>query len=270
MKSAVVTGAASGIGLALTTRLLSEGWSVAALVRDTLPDHPELRAASDDGRLRIYRGDLADARSRQSLVAAIADSEPAIDVLFNNAGVSTGSLQLSPQGLELHFEVNCVAPYVLAEGLSAKLASGGRGRVVNTVSDAFRFLRRFDPESLAHPTTFRKVIGPYASSKLALALWSKALAPDLARRGIRIVSVAPGPNDTPLVHGPGFPALLRPLARLIAKPPSFGAGLLLDAATMSHEPGAFIDRGRVRPLPFEAQGAKVLALVAAGAEKNSA
>ncbi|MGY6251770.1 SDR family NAD(P)-dependent oxidoreductase, partial [Bosea thiooxidans] len=109
MRCAIVTGAASGIGLALTIRLLRNGWSVAALVRNTLPHHPELRAASDDGRLRLYRGDLANARSRQSVVAAIAEGEPAIDALFNNAGVSTGSMQFSPQGLELHFEVNCVA-----------------------------------------------------------------------------------------------------------------------------------------------------------------
>ncbi|MGY6251649.1 SDR family NAD(P)-dependent oxidoreductase, partial [Bosea thiooxidans] len=203
-------------------------------------------------------------------VAAIAEGEPAIDALFNNAGVSTGSMQFSPQGLELHFEVNCVAPYVLTKGLSAKLASGGRGRVVNTVSDAFRFLRRFDPERLAHPTTFRKVIGPYASSKLALALWSKALAPDLARRGIRIISVAPGPNDTSLVRGPGFPTLLRPLARLIAKPPAYGAGLLFDAAMTPHEPGAFVDRHRVSALPFEDRSARVLSLVSAAAHASAA
>ncbi|MGY6249866.1 SDR family NAD(P)-dependent oxidoreductase, partial [Bosea thiooxidans] len=201
-------------------------------------------------------------------VAAIAEGEPAIDALFNNAGVSTGSMQFSPQGLELHFEVNCVAPYVLTKGLSAKLASGGCGRVVNTVSDAFHFLRRFNPESLAHSTTFRKVIGPYANSKLAMALWSKALAPNLARRGIRIVSVAPGPNDTSLVRGPGFPALLRPLARLITKPPAYGADLLFDAATTPYEPGAFVDRHRVRPLPYKAQSARVLALVSAAANQR--
>lgn len=266
MKTAVITGAASGIGLELLKRLLGEGWAVAAPVRRPLPDDPDLARAAAEGRLRIYPGDLADASSRGAVVAEIAAAEPRIDALFNNAGVSTGTLQFSPQGLELHYEVNTVAPYVLVDGLRANLAASGHGRVVNTVSNALFFDKKYDPETLAHPTRpFRVVSGPYASSKLALALWSVALAPALAAQGVTVVSVEPGPSDTPLVRGPGFPALMRPLALLIAKPPAHSAGLLLEASRSAHPSGTLLLKRKARTLPFLERAEHTLRVVAADA-----
>lgn len=267
MKSFVVTGAASGIGLALTKLLLEQQASVAVVVRRAMPGMPELDRAVDEGRLRIYRGDLADAGSRRDVVTALAAGEPRIDTLFNNAGVSTGTLQFSPQGRELHYEVNCVAPYVLTEGLRPSLAAAG-GRVVNTVSDALFFHKRYDPETLARPVRFRPITGPYASSKLALALWSSALAPALADEGVSTVSVAPGALNTPLIRGPGMPTLMKPLAWLISKPPSRGAELLIDGATSDYPTGSLVVKRSVRPLPFPKSAGRTLDIVAAAARAD--
>lgn len=264
MRHALVTGAASGIGLALTRRLLLDGGEVAAVVRADMPRAPELDRAIAERKLRIYRGNLADAGSRRALVDAIAAGEPRIDALFNNAGVSTGSLQFSPQGRELHYEVNTIAPYVLVEGLRARLASAG-GRVVNTVSDALFFDKRYDPDALAAPSRFRTITGPYASSKLALALWSTALAPELAAEGITIISVAPGAVNTPLIRGSGMPTLMKPLAWLVSKPPSHGADLLLDGATSDHSNGSLVMKRVERPLPFLEEAQRTLEIVAAAA-----
>ncbi|HEV7234228.1 MAG TPA: SDR family NAD(P)-dependent oxidoreductase [Sphingorhabdus sp.] len=264
MRTAVVTGAASGIGLALTRRLLEQKTDVAAVVRQAMPRMPELERAIDEGRLRIYRGDLADAASRRSLVEAIAAAEPRVDALFNNAGVSTGKLEFSPQGRELHFEVNCLAPYVLAEGLRASL-SAVSGRIVNTASDALFFDKRYDPESLAAPARFRTITGPYATSKLALCLWSSAASAGLSCDGITIVSIAPGAFNTPLIRGPGMPTLMKPLAWLIARPPSEAAELLIDAATADHPTASLVVKRSVRPLPFLDHADRTLEIVAAAA-----
>lgn len=264
MRVAVVTGAASGIGLALTRRLLERKIDVAAVVRRAMPRTPELDRAIDEGRVRIYRGDLADAASRRSLVETIAAAEPRVDALFNNAGVSTGNLEFSPQGRELHFEVNCLAPYVLAEGLRPSLSAAG-GRIVNTASDALFFDRRYDPESLAAPSRFRTITGPYATSKLALCLWSGAAAGVLGAEHISIVSVAPGAVDTPLIRGPGMPTLMRPLAWLISKPPSHAANLLIDSATADYPSGSFVMKRKVRSLPFPDLAERTLEIVVAAA-----
>lgn len=264
MKTFVVTGAASGIGLALSSRLLEDGASVAAVVRRTMPDAPQFNRAADEGRLRIYRGDLADATARRDLVAALAAGETRIDGLFNNAGVSTGSLQFSPQGRELHYEVNCIAPYVLVEGLRKNLAAAG-GRVVNTASDALFFDKHYDPEALASPARFRTITGPYASSKLALCLWSSAAASGLEADGVTIVSVAPGAVDTPLIRGQGMPTLMKPLAWLISKPPSHAADLLMDGVVSHYPSGSLVMKRKVRPLPFRDRAASTLEVVAAAA-----
>lgn len=264
MKVAMVTGARSGLGLELTRRLLREGWSVAVLVRATMPDDPGLTEAKRDGRLRVYSGDLADAASRADVVARLSAGEPQIDVLFNNAGVSTSEMTYSPQGRELNFEVNAIAPYVVTQGLLPNLAAGGAGKVINTSSSAVHYAKNYDPDLLAKPSVpFKKLFGPYAHSKLALSLWTKAIAPDLSRRGVTIISVDPGANRTPMTGGTGMPAPLLLLAKLFFKSPAHGAGLLLDGALGSHSAGDFVTKGTAKELPFLAEADKTLALVAA-------
>ena len=262
MPSALVTGAASGIGLALTQMLLTRGWSVAAVVRTRLPQHDVLDRATRAGRLRTYNADLADAAQRRALVEEVSSGEQDLDVFFSNAGVSTGTLQRSPQGHELHYEVNCLAPYVLVEGLRPSLAHGAGGQVVHTMSDAFEFARSFDPDRLSDPERFRVAFGPYATSKLALALWSHALVPDLAQQGISMTSVVPRMIRTPMSAGPGLPALMRPIARVFGKSPEHAAGLLLDATQAGHPSGSYVRSGRARPLPHVEQAARVLETVA--------
>ena len=267
MRTAVVTGAGSGIGLELTRRLVREGWSVAALVRspvleDTASDDSVLAPALDSGRLRVYRGELSDQASRSAVVGELAAREPSVDVLFNNAGASTGSPQYSAQGRELHYEVNTLAPHVLTTGLLENLAAAG-GRVVNTTSNTILALRRFDPATLAHPAgRFRRIIGPYAASKLALTLCSHALAPALRRRDVSILAVTPGTNATPLVRGPGMPATLRLLTMPLAKPPSHGAALLIGAATGSYTSGNLVLPWSSRTPPFARLADQTLEVVA--------
>ena len=267
MKTAIVTGAGSGIGFALTRRLLDEGWAVVALMRR--PAQEYLKSIPDTSeRLSVEVVDLANAADRRATASRIAERERRIDAVFNVAGVSTPSLEISPQGREMHYEVNTIAPYVLTEAFSAGLAEAN-GRVVNVVSDAIFFDKRFDPQTLSRSSRrFRRVIGPYASSKLALALWSKGIAPTLAARGVGIVSITPGPNDTPLVHGPGMPMVMRLLARVVAKPPTHGANLLFDAATSTWPSGSFLMKGRVHSLPFEEEAERTLQIVAAAARNE--
>src|SRR5579859_5256153 len=130
--TALITGANSGIGLALTRRLLHEGWTGITLIRSAFADDDAvITRAREQGRLRIYRADLSDEASLKQALDAITAHEQRIDVLFNNAAAALGSIQLSPQGREMHFEVNTVVPYIIARTLQPLIARSSLKTIVN-------------------------------------------------------------------------------------------------------------------------------------------
>lgn len=195
---AFITGASAGIGLELTRKLLAEDWQVVALNRSNFPEEDTgIQNAIRKGSLRVYKTkDLSDYDSLRHALEEIKGKEQKIDILFNNAGGSFSQLSYSKQGRELHYELLTVVPYIIVLEMKALLEKGDLKTVINTSSTAFNFTRAFSMNILEHPQTFRKLTGPYATSKLALSLWTQAIAPQLAKEGIRIRSVDPGGNNT--------------------------------------------------------------------------
>lgn len=252
-KVALVTGARTGVGFALTHKLLNDGWDVAVLVRSPLTSSPKIDTAIASGRLREYHADLADFLSLRSAIEQILAKEPVIDALFNNAGVSPGTFQLSPQGRELCFDVNSVIPYILSQELLPLLRKSARPIIVNTSSNALLTVKTFDPDRLGRQEqAYKKLFGAYARSKLALSLWTMEAALHFSEQGVPIVSACPGPIKSPMTASDGMPALLKIVAKFLFKPPSVGAEKLYDIATRDEAfpPGSFIINGAVRPLPF--------------------
>lgn len=263
-QTALISGANSGVGLELTRRLLSEGWDVLALIRsDFAADEPQIAPARAAGRLRVYQADLSDFSSLRGALQAIKARETQIDVLFNNAGAAPGAIRHSPQGHELHFEVNTVAPYIILMELKPLLARGALKTVVNTSSNALFFVKQFDLKLLEHPREYKPLRGPYGASKLGLSLWSQELAPALRAEGIEIRSVNPGANKTKMTAGEGMPKWLLPIRNLFFAHPSVGAGRLYDVAVgpWRGQTGIFVDGGKVAPFKFAQQGPPVLARV---------
>ncbi|WP_437945337.1 SDR family NAD(P)-dependent oxidoreductase [Sorangium sp. So ce296] len=261
-KVALITGANHGIGLELTRRLLSEGFQVIALNRSGFPeDDPLIRESIERRRLRVHRADLSDFESLRRALGAIRASEERIDVLFNNAGGSVPELTFSRQGRELHFELQTVAPYVIAMELRELLRRGSLKTVVNTSSNAFDMTRRFDPDALERPASFKQLFGPYATSKLALSLWTREVAPLLEKDGIKIRSVDPGGNNT-LRKGKrsGLPFFVKTLMRLFFPPPTQGASRLYEGAFGAHRElsGVYLRKDRAMDLPFREHGPRVL------------
>ncbi|MGK3982847.1 SDR family NAD(P)-dependent oxidoreductase [Sorangium sp. So ce136] len=261
-KVALITGANHGIGLELTRRLLSEGFQVIALNRSGFPEEdPLIRESLARRRLRVHKADLSDFESLRRALGAIKASEEKIDVLFNNAGGSVPELTFSRQGRELHFELQTVVPYVIAMELRELLRKGALKTVVNTSSNAFDTTRRFDPDALERPASFKQLFGPYATSKLALSLWTREVAPLLEGEGIKIRSVDPGANNT-LRKGKrsGLPFFVETLMRFFFPPPTQGAARLYEAAFGASRElsGVYLRRDRARDLPFREHGPRVL------------
>lgn len=260
---ALITGASAGIGLELARKLLSENWQVIALNRSVFPAEDTLfQSALDAGRLRMYKvADLSDYSDLRRALEELKAAENRIDVLFNNAGGSFPELAYSRQGREKHYELMTVAPYIILMELKELLKNGRVKTVINTSSSALKYTKELSIEMLERPAVFRKLLGPYAASKLALSLWTEAAAPLLARDGIKLRSVDPGSNNT-LRKGKksGLPLLIFPLMKFFFSPPSHGASLLYEAAFGEHQDrtGIFILKGQPAELKFEAQGPLIL------------
>lgn len=172
-RSAVVSGATSGIGRALVDRLLDAGWSVTGLGRrDPERTHP---------RFRAVRVDLADPADR---ARALADL-PAPDLLVNNAAEITWSPTLA-QDLDAwrHMsEVNVFAAIDLCQRLVPRMPDDG---IVVNVSSVVA-------QELPAPP-----FAPYAVTKQALDLFTASLRMEVAARGLRVARVAPGLVETPI------------------------------------------------------------------------
>lgn len=260
-KTALVTGANSGIGLELTKKLIENGWEVAALIRSEFPQeelniHQKIR----HGSIRIYRADLSDFAKIKSTLMQIKKKEAKLDALFNNAGGSFPSLLISPQGRELHYEIQTVVPYIITMELLDLLKKGEHGIVIQTSSNAFKMNKSFVPEELANPSKFQKLIGPYATTKLAITLWTHALAPKLRSEGITIVSIDPGNNNTMRKgRNGGLPLLIQPFIKLFGPHPSVGASRLYAGLESSPEDaGLYFSKEKPSVFQFKQHAGQVL------------
>ncbi|GAS80772.1 SDR family NAD(P)-dependent oxidoreductase [Paenibacillus amylolyticus] len=262
LRTALITGSTSGIGLELTRRLLTEGWQVIGLNRSAFPtDDTEIQNALRSGQLRWVQANLTNYDSLRMALNQITSDTDSIDVLFNNAGGSAAELRFSDQGHEMHFELQTVVPYIIYMELVELLLKGKMKTVVNTSTTAFSMVKHFDLNILERPAEFKKLFGPYATSKLGLSLWTREVAKSAKADGIHLLSVDPGGNNT--LRGnktSGLPFYIKPVMKWFFPHPSHGASLLYSAALYPtrHESGAFLVKNKAKTLRFTEQGPAVL------------
>lgn len=176
-KVILLTGATDGIGLVTAVELAKLGHHLLLHGRsqEKLTQlEQQLRHQQPNAQVHSYRADLSSLEQTQAMVERIAQAHPHIDVIINNAGVFKTTDTLTEQGLDVRFVVNTLAPLLLTRGLMPQLTSNSR--VVNLASAAQAPVMPTEVTTNYLEQTPLEDGLAYAKSKLALILWSQALA----------------------------------------------------------------------------------------------
>lgn len=184
-RTALVTGASRGIGLAIARALASDGARVAMLARG----EQALRAAAADiGSLAIPLScDVTDAAAVERVAGSVRDEfGGAPDVIVNNAGLFELARveDTRADAFVRALDVNLLAPFLVARSFLGAMRARGSGHIVNIGSSA---------DHTALPEN-----GAYAASKWGLRALHQVLLAELRGTGVRVTLVSPGPTDTPL------------------------------------------------------------------------
>jgi NAD(P)-dependent dehydrogenase (short-subunit alcohol dehydrogenase family) len=191
-KIVLVTGATSGIGESTARGLAAIGATLILVGRSEEGAHAareRIQAAFGAGKIHVLVGDLASQRDVRALARDFMHRFDRLDVLVNNAGVDVGSRSVTPEGLELTFAVNYVAPFMLTTLLLDVLKGSAPSRIVNVASAAHR-AGRIDFDDLQSERRFGQ--RAYNNSKLALVVFTYELARRLQGTGVTANCVDPG------------------------------------------------------------------------------
>ena len=186
MKTAIVTGATSGIGRAAAIALGKVGWSIMVTGRDESRGRAVVESLGDGGDFLAI--DLNEPGSSERLVDWTVERWGRLDLLVNNAGIhALGTVaDISENDYDRIMDVNLRAA-VLLSGAAVRAMRAGRGGVIVNVSS--------EAGIVAVP---RQVV--YNVSKSGLIMLTKSIAVDHAKDSIRAVTVCPGTTRTPLVE----------------------------------------------------------------------
>lgn len=239
MTVTVVTGASSGIGLATALRLVDEGHTVFAGVRD--PEgatklHDAIASSDHGDRIHIVRLDVDDDASVAAAFEQVVERAGPVDVLVNNAGVSGGAPieEMPLDEFRRQMETNVFGLLRCTQAVIGSMRERRTGAVVNVGSLAGRFVRGG--------------MGAYAATKHAVEALSDALAQEVAPFDVRVVLIEPGVIATDIwskssaaVEGSNYPMVgattIAYFLRMLQEPtPASAVADVIAAALAAEEP----------------------------------
>jgi NAD(P)-dependent dehydrogenase (short-subunit alcohol dehydrogenase family) len=195
MKTVLITGATSGIGLAGAAALALKGWRV--LVHGRSDERlaqalEELKRRVPSGAFEGVAADLGSLASVENLVEQVLGKTKSLDALWNNAGAVARSHKTTVDGIEFQMQVNYLAPFALGLLLLPLLKASPQGRIVVTSSMAHLFAPRGITEWLSVDSHRYRPMAVYGQSKLATILFTQELARRLAGTKVTVNAYHPG------------------------------------------------------------------------------
>lgn len=189
MQHILITGSTDGIGKLATVKLAKEGHRL--YVHGRNPEKvskvvSDIQEETQNDNIIGVVADLSDLKSIEQAVATVAQHTSHLDVLINNAGVFKAPQERTPEGHDIRFVVNYLAPMVLTQALLPLLSKASAPRVINLSSAAQApvSLPALQGEAALDAST------AYAQSKLALTMWSFDLSEQ--QEFLNVIAVNPG------------------------------------------------------------------------------
>ncbi len=185
-KAALVTGATGGIGEAIARALHGAGATVGLSGRNA--DRLGALAKDLETRVHILPADLSGAEAADALIKAAESAMGGVDILVNNAGLTrdTLSMRMKDEDWQAVLDVNLTAPFRLARAALRGMMKKRHGRIVNIASIV--------------GVTGNPGQANYCASKAGMIGWTKAMAAEVATRGVTVNCIAPGFIDTAMTH----------------------------------------------------------------------
>lgn len=234
-RTAIVTGANSGLGYDTAAALAGKGAQVVLAVRNLDKGNEavdRIKNSTPNAAVSLTELDLSSLDSVRRAADELRTAHPRIDLLINNAGVMyVPNRETTADGFEMQFGTNHLGHFALTGLLLESLLNVDGSRVVTVSSVGHRILARIRFEDPHFETGYNRVRA-YGQSKLANLLFTYELQRRLAAKGASTIATAahPGLSDTELMrYMPGFiPDLVW---KVVAQPPNKGALPTLRAAT---------------------------------------
>jgi NAD(P)-dependent dehydrogenase (short-subunit alcohol dehydrogenase family) len=248
-KISIVTGSNTGIGKETARGLAERGATVVLACRDVA----KAEAAKDDivrttrsSDVHVMALDLGDASSIDAFVSAFRARFDRLDLLVDNAGVTTRKRSVTKDGHETTFGVNHLGTARLTLGLLDLLKKSAPSRIV-VVSSGLHYRGKIDFDDLEQARKKFDGLRAYNDSKLANVLFTKALARRIAGSGVTVNALHPGVVATELARE--YPKVVMAIASLFMLTPSGGAACSLHVATakeLADVSGEYFEKSRVK------------------------
>ncbi|MGM9965909.1 MULTISPECIES: 3-oxoacyl-ACP reductase FabG [unclassified Rummeliibacillus] len=188
-KVAIITGGASGIGLAAVKRFANEGATV--IIADYNSDagkKVEEELLKENLKVSFYQINVADKESITNVVSEILKEFNKIDILVNNAGITNDAMlwKMTAEQFDQVIDVNLKGVFNCTQAVVPSMIANGYGKIINTssVSGVYGNIGQTN----------------YAATKAAVVGMTKTWAKELGRKGINVNAVAPGFTRTPMVE----------------------------------------------------------------------
>src|SRR5688572_10654559 len=192
-KTAVVTGASSGIGKVTALELANLGANVVMVCRNQSKAETtktEIIKATGNKNITLILADLALMQEVERAASEINAQFPKLDILINNAGIMPGKRIVTSEGHEISWATNYLSSFLFTNLLTDKLLAAEKARIINVSSEAHRF-GHLNFQDMHSPKKY-SALTAYADSKLANILFTYELARRLELTDITVNCLHPG------------------------------------------------------------------------------
>ncbi|MDT5057953.1 MAG: hypothetical protein QOF66_6319 [Mycobacterium sp.] len=233
-RTAVITGANTGLGFETAAALAAKGASVVLAVRNLDKGKEAARRieqATPGAQVQLQELDLSSLDSIRAAADELRSNHESIDLLINNAGVMFTPKSTTKDGFELQFGTNHLGHFALTNLLLDRVLGATGSRIVTVSSQGHRFVRGIRFDDLQADRSYRRV-GAYGQAKLANLLFTYELQRRLTGANTIAVAAHPGGSKTELTRNlPPLVAAATRLAEPLFQSADMGALPTLRAAT---------------------------------------